>query len=212
MISYAIKETGNRYGRLVVLGKVTSYVSPQGKKQKRVRVVCDCGSVKTVNFGQMKLGNIKSCGCLRKEIAANTLSKCTTHGMSRTRFYKVWASLKNRTLNPTDSAYHRYGGRGIKVCDRWKESFQNFKNDMFASYGNGLEIDRINNDGDYTPENCRWVTRKVNMHNSTRVRVYNGKCITDWAKTLGVARMSIHWRMKKKKESLEEAIEHFRKN
>jgi hypothetical protein len=87
------------------------------------------------------------------------------HGMRRTKFYQVWKGLKQRCNNPNSKFYFNYGGRGISVCDRWNESYQNFHDDMFSEYKEGLELDRIDNNGNYCKENCRFVTKQVNTSN-----------------------------------------------
>lgn len=94
-----------------------------------------------------------------------TRVKHTKHGMSYSHIYKVWVGIRTRCYNPKNARYYCYGGRGIKVCDRWLESFINFRDDMADSYKDGLQLDRINNDGNYEPSNCRWVTASENMKN-----------------------------------------------
>jgi hypothetical protein len=149
--------TGQKFGRLTC-------VSLHSVGPTKWNCVCDCGALREVRPSDLtkKKESTKSCGCLAKErIATQTLR----HGGRRTPFYRVWVAIKTRCLNPKSPPYKNYGGRGIKICDRWKDSFENFYADMGSSYREGLEIDRINNDGDYSPENCRWVTSKENARN-----------------------------------------------
>lgn len=112
-----------------------------------------------------------------------------THGMSKTRQYEIWCGMKKRCEKPSSAAYKWYGGRGIKVCERWSKSFQSFIDDM-GFPPEGLQIDRINNDGDYEPGNCRWVTSKQNNGNrrsNVVITLYDeSRTITEWGKELKV--------------------------
>ena len=113
-------------------------------------------------------GKQKSCGCMRSALIAKAT---TTHGLSKHPMYHVWRSMKERCLLPTAQAWENYGGRCIKVCDRWLESFENFYADMSPSYAPGLTLDRRDVNGDYCPENCRWVSDKVQARNKRTNRV-----------------------------------------
>ena len=128
---------------------------------------CECGTIREV-VGKSLISNIsKSCGCTRKEAAALASSaKNTKHGMKNTRLYTIWHSMKGRTLYPSTHSYEIYGGKGIRVCKKWKDDFLSFANWAVENgYNDTLTLDRIDNDKDYCPENCRWVTWKQQANN-----------------------------------------------
>jgi hypothetical protein len=145
--------TGLNFGKLSIV-KYSHSSKNTGKAFWLVS--CECGSTKTICAGSLKSGNTKSCGCIGK------LQK--THGMSYTSVYNVWCEMKRRCLNKNNKDFKYYGGRGIKVCERWIESFEKFIEDM-GERPAGLTLERINNEGDYKPGNCKWATRKEQMAN-----------------------------------------------
>lgn len=135
-------------------------------RSRMVNCVCDCGAKKQVRLSALEQGKSVSCGCYQKE----NMSKIKTkHGMEKSKTYRVWAAMKKRCKNPNSKWFHRYGGRGIKVCERWHR-FENFLSDM-GEQPKGLDLDRIDNNGGYSPENCRWTTRKINVRNSTTAKL-----------------------------------------
>jgi len=144
---------GTRFGRLVTTGR--SELRSGGVKRKQnnlyCEVDCDCGEVLFLLAVNLRKGKSRSCGCGQKEAV-------TTHGQEGSAEYRCWQNLKTRCLNRKYKQYSDYGGRGIKVCDRWKDSFENFYKDMGPKPGPNYSIDRINNDGNYEPGNCRWGT------------------------------------------------------
>lgn len=124
---------------------------------------CNCGTKKEISLGKLRNKTIKSCGCLKKEILIKNSFKLT-HGMSFSRIYKCWRGIKDRCYNIKLSCYKNYGGRGITVCKEWLESFETFYNDM-GNPPKGKSMDRINNDGNYCKENCKWSTSKEQNNN-----------------------------------------------
>lgn len=157
--------SGCRFGHLLVLTK-SDHVSKEGCHLWVCR--CDCGKLTTVKSGNLRSGHTISCGCYMKRRISETQS---THRDSHKRLYNVWSNMKSRCYNPKSTFYKDYGGRGITVCDEWKYDYSTFRDWAFR---NGYDseaargvctIDRINVDGNYCPENCRFVSMKVQRHN-----------------------------------------------
>jgi len=158
--------TGQRFGRLYVTERAPSVIRPNGTHVTRWKCTCDCGAEVTVSGPSLRKGTTKSCGCLRKELPAEKHKK---HDMVGSKPYHTWAGMIQRCENPKQRHYQYYGGRGISVCEAWHD-FQTFWNDMRDGYKDGLQIDRIDNNGNYEPGNCRWTTRSENMCNTRRAR------------------------------------------
>jgi hypothetical protein len=159
---------GLRFGRWVVL----EMNRPHGQRRVRWWCRCDCGTVRSVDGTHLRAGKSQSCGCLRLELLSETKA---THGGTRAGKhwpeYGIWEQMKNRCYRPATDSFEYYGGRGIKVCNRWrfgedgKSGFECFIADMGRRHDSSMSIDRINNDGDYEPSNCRWVSKKEQAKN-----------------------------------------------
>ena len=189
------KMVGEVFGRLTVLSMV-----PGRARGGHVVWNCSCkcgGPDVTVVGYQLRQGKTTSCGCWRSESARD---RATTHGQSNTRLYKVWRSMIARCDDENATHYDRYGGRGIDVCQRWRDGYMNFIQDMGVPE-KGMEIDRKDNDGDYEKSNCRWVTHTENANNTSRnARVtHEGMCLTvsQWAILCGQPKRVIYYRLKK---------------
>lgn len=151
---------------------------------------CDCGGTTIAIASNLTKGNSTSCGCKRRETQFR-------HGMSGTLIHQVWRGMRARCNNPNDAAYTNYGGRGIRVCERW-EDFGAFLADM-GMRPPGFELDRIDNDGPYSPENCRWVPKRQNLRNkrTSHLVTWDGETLTvaAWAERLGIHERTLHNRL-----------------
>lgn len=153
----AVDIAGVRFGQLVA-------VEPTYVNGKRVwRCACDCGADTYVEAAKLRVGNTTSCGCRKRSVLGESTIK---HGHAGSKTYVIWKSMRQRCSNPKARAYPNYGGRGIRVCARW-DNYAAFLKDM-GEAPPGLCIERINNDGDYAPDNCKWATRSEQMLNTRR--------------------------------------------
>lgn len=187
---------GDRFGRLVVLEDLGT----RGKWYNRYFLCkCDCGNKKEFRAQNLQSRHTTSCGCLKKEKA---LRDKTTHGLSKSRTHRIWRGIKTRCQNPKAHAYANYGGRGIRVCEEW-QSFEPFWEWAQANgYNDTLSIDRVDVNGDYCPENCRWVDVKTQANNKRTSRKYTVKEKTlteaEWRRNIGVGQCTISkWRSKR---------------
>lgn len=202
--------TGKKFGRLVVIERKEN--TKHGSSQWLCR--CDCGNETVVDSQNLRGNKTLSCGCLQKEKA---MYSNTTHGMFGTKIYRAWCHAKERCYNPNVKNYKDYGGRGIKMCDEWKNNPDKFiewslKNGFdINSFGDDCTIDRIDVNGDYCPENCRWVS-KQEQANNTRTNhylTYNGetKTLAQWSRELGIKYHIIVHRVNKWNWGIKELVE-----
>lgn len=183
-----------RFGRWTVICPSPKLATNRGAKWL---CKCDCGNQRDIRADQLKNGKSKSCGCLVSELA---IKRQTTHGMSNHSFFNQWRAMISRCENKNNVRFHRYGGRGIKVCKRWKV-FENFYDDMWSSWKLGLSIERIDNDRDYKPSNCRWATKaEQNRNKGTSKYIdteYGQMNISDAADMAGIHRETLRGRIRR---------------
>jgi len=184
---------GDRYGRWSV---ISEFGISSRKNKRKFLCRCDCGNERVVLLHELRRGNSTSCGCLQKEVAKKQM---TTHGKTKTRTYNVWISMRKRCLNPNHKSYNDYGGRGITICNKWLDNFENFLDDMGES-PNGKSLDRIDNNKGYYKDNCRWSSWKEQANNRRNSKIinFNGKsmCCSDWEKELNFGSGLIGKRLK----------------
>lgn len=174
--------TGMRFGRLVAMYR--------SKKDCAVTIwhcVCDCGKEVDVRAGHLRNGHTQSCGCMHREMVTENNRK---HDMSKTRLYTIWSNMKSRCMDPKNPKYKSYGGRDIKVCDEWLDSTVFFQWALSNGYRDDLTIDRIDVNGDYEPDNCRWVGTKEQSLNRTdnHYLTYHGitQTMKEWSDAVGI--------------------------
>jgi hypothetical protein len=190
-MSAFIDLSGERFGRLKIIEK-----QPESRIRIKWVCQCDCGNKAIVSGSALKSGNTRSCGCLKMEGGREGK---ITHGQSDSPTYKSWSDMKSRCSNPKRLDYSDYGGRGINVCDRWVDSFSLFLADM-GFRPSGTTLDRLDVNGDYCPENCRWATAKQQQRNkrNTKHVIFRGgaKSLAEWAEVLHLPYDVIRYRLK----------------
>lgn len=190
-MSARVDLTGQKFGRLTVID-----FSHRRINQSMWNCICECGNKVVVGGYDIRSGNTSSCGCLWYD---NMIKVNTTHGLAGRRIYVIWQHMIRRCTNPKDKRYSDYGGRGIKVCERWFK-FENFYEDMKVGYDDKLTLDRFpNKNGDYEPNNCRWATYTQQNRNrrDNRYLACNGVSMTlaEWAEKMNVDVRLIHHRL-----------------
>ena len=207
--------TGQTFGYLTVLGPGAVHTSPCGRASRKWRCLCVCGNVKEIQADHLIRTKkpTKSCGCMSRALDA---AGHTKHGMTDSKLYSIWNQMRQRCANPKDKSWARYGGRGIRVCDRWQTSFQNFLDDMGPTWKPGLQIERLDNSAGYSPENCIWATRSQqgrNKRNNIRVSTPLGDMtLAELAERVGLKYGTLQSRYYRKKPLLsaeeEERLRH----
>lgn len=184
---------GQKFHRLYVLGFAGVHKNTRSYWWCR----CDCQKIVIIDVSKLRNGHTKSCGCYKAEIYRGYRR---THGMTKTITYKSFDGMKQRCLNPQDEHYPNYGGRGITVCDRWRNSFENFLADMGERPSKQHSIERKDNNGNYEPDNCKWATatEQSNNRRSSRLLTYNGKTqsLALWCRELHLRRDSVNYSLK----------------
>lgn len=183
-------KAGEKFGRWQVLKEVSPHPT---SGNRMIYCQCQCGSLATVRLADMVTGRSKSCGCI-------SIERTTTHGLSSKRLYVIWKGMLARCYKPTNDSYSRYGARGISVCEEWKDVAIFVTWAESNGYKDHLSIDRINSDGNYYPDNCRWVTIKKQQNNksSNRILEHDGKKlnIAQWGELLSLNRRTISNRLR----------------
>lgn len=197
---------GQKYGELTVLSRTEDYISPNGYVDVNYLCECACGKTLVIRASNLRSGKSRSCGCNRK-----TNPNRTTHGLSKTRIYTIWKSIKQRYEDKSSKNYSDYGGRGIIMCAEWSKNFMSFYDwSQKNGYDKSLSIDRIDNDLGYSPENCRWTNNFVQANNTrhNRMIVYEGQSHTmsEWSKITGIKYQKIKDRLNKCGWSIEKTL------
>ena len=179
----------HRFGRLVVVGEAEPYVSPGGKKTRRCECKCDCGRTTIVAVCHLTSGNTKSCGCYG---GGNHKGRITRHGMRNTRLYHIWSRMKQRCKVRPEYAH-------VTVCEEWQKFEPFYEWSMSHGYADDLSIDRIDNNGNYEPSNCRWATRVQQMNNmsTNRRETLHGvtHTVAEWARIFGIPHYTLRHRL-----------------
>lgn len=201
----AIDLTGKNFGRLVCISARTEFRS--GRNKRFWTCQCACGNITEVETSSLRSGNTRSCGCFRAE---SERERAVTHGLSHTRTHRIYLLMIDRCSRPSANQYPNYGGRGIKVCERWLSGFDAFFEDMGHPPTERHSIDRINNDGNYEPSNCRWATSREQGRNRRGLLMVNFKgsqvCLKEACEALDLHYGTVHSRIRKWGWSPEEAI------
>lgn len=187
----SLEFVGRSFGAISVLSEAEAYYSPKGHRDRQFECRCDCGREWTVRSSALRRGQT-DCGCQRKRVISHGYAP--RGGMTPT--YRIWAGILQRCCNPKSSAFKHYGGRGITVCDAWKESFEAFLADM-GERPSGLSIDRRDNEKGYEPGNCEWATNEEQARNRRNNHKLDGETLTEASRRLGLNHTAILRRLKR---------------
>ena len=181
-------QPGTVFGFFAVVKEAEKHKKANGASVRMFECLCKCGTVKTVRLSSLTSGTTVSCGCFHKEQAGRILKAAATkHGKSGTQIYFVWQAMIDRCHKPSNKSYHRYGARGIRVCQRWRDSFEAFDLDLGPRPPKAT-LERIDNNGHYEPGNVRWATYKEQSRNtrSNHLHTIDGetRCLAEWCEIL----------------------------
>lgn len=193
--------TGQKFGLLTVIG-----LAETDTRKTYWVCKCDCGNMKTVRSDSLLCGAIKSCGCIKRKQDGVNLTKNHRHKMSGTRIYSEWQGMKGRCYNKGSARYADWGGRGIEVCEQWRNSFESFYTWAMANgYQDNLTIDRIDNNGNYCPENCRWVGQQEqcrNRRSNINITIGNStRTLMEWCEIFQVDYTNVNARYHRNKNA-----------
>lgn len=197
-----IVNPGDKYGHLTVVQEIDKHKISSGRAYRAIECLCDCGKKHTTLLQSLRSGHTQSCGCLQVEV---TRKRTTKHGHTpagnKTRMYRIWTNMIQRCHNPNYTYYERYGARGVTVCDRWRENFEAFFEDMGEPPTEKHTLDRKNNDLGYSLNNCRWATRKQQQRNMSSNRMIEHKgeslCLQEWSDRYCLTASVLSYRLKK---------------
>lgn len=199
--------TGRKYGRLTVI----KHIGKDKYNNAIWECKCSCGNIINTRGSTLRNGKIKSCGCLHKEMTKQLAKNNITHNMSNTRLYRTWQSMKSRCYYKQNNRYKYYGANGVKVCDKWLNDFQTFHDWAIKNgYNDNLTIDRMDVNGNYEPNNCRWVTNEEQQRNKRNNKTYTidgeTRCLSEWCEKLNLNYNTVQTRLHRN-WSIEKALE-----
>lgn len=200
---------GQKFGRLTVIK--LDHIKTTYRKFYYYLCKCECGNEYVVIKGALLNGSTRSCGCYNNEVRAEKCRQRAKHNLTDTRLHAIWEKMKGRCFCKTQPDYKIYGGRGITVCEEWKNDFMNFYSWAISNgYQDNLSIDRIDVNGNYEPNNCRWVSQKQQQRNrrNNRLITYNGEthCLFEWAEIYGINPKILSQRLNRDKMNFKQAI------
>lgn len=190
---------GQRFGRLTVTAQAEAHITTGGERKRCWVCICDCGNTSLATTQDLRKGDKRSCGCLKRDL---DVARAIVHGKSGTHLYNVWKAMRRRCSDARQSDYKDYGGRGIRVCEEWSDNYLAFECwALNNGYKNGLTIDRIDTNGNYTPSNCRWATHQEQCNNRRSNVLYENDGvihnIKTWSEISGIPYNTLYMRLRK---------------